>query len=59
MALADGTSHMSCGVPTEHTRTAIAIAEQLTGATFSVSKPDGRSGCDTWTISCVGAGIKI
>lgn len=53
MALADGHSVISCGEPTLHTRTAIAIAEQLTTASFQIAK---QSDC-IWLIACDGAAV--
>lgn len=40
MALAKGTSRMLCGELTLHTRTAIAVAQQLTAARFTVTRQD-------------------
>ena len=55
LALAGGHSRVLCGEPTLHTRTAIAVAEQLTSAKFDVQKPQVKSGL--WTVACDGAGI--
>jgi RNA 3'-terminal phosphate cyclase (ATP) len=55
MALAEGTSRVACGPPTLHTRTAMAVAEQLTAAKFSVMPP-GAAG-EPHIIECQGAGI--
>ena len=57
LALAGGRSTVLCGEPTLHTRTAIAVAEQLTAARFTVSRVQHSSGQGPWTISCQGAGI--
>jgi RNA 3'-terminal phosphate cyclase (ATP) len=57
MALAQGTSYMACGEPTLHTRTAMVLAEKLTAAKFTISKPVGRREADCWMISCEGAGV--
>ena len=56
MALAEGTSKVACGPLTLHTRTAIAVAEQLTAARFTVKPGEGAAG-ETYTIECQGAGI--
>lgn len=57
MALADGASAMLTGEPTLHTRTAIAVAEQLTPARFRVLQlPQGAPGAGLWRIECQGAG---
>ena len=55
MALAQGTSRMSCGEPSLHTRTAMCIAEKLTNAKFRVRKPKGD--VQHWIIECEGAGV--
>ena len=55
MALAQGTSRMSCGEPSLHTRTAMSIAERLSTATFRVKKP--KKSMQHWIIECEGAGI--
>ena len=55
MALAQGTSRMSCGEPTLHTRTAMTVAEMLTAAKFAVKPPKGE--VQHWLLECVGAGI--
>lgn len=53
MALASGTSRIVCGQLTLHTRTAIAVAEQLSTAKFTTRRlPTGA-----WLIECFGAGI--
>ena len=44
MALAEGTSEIVTGSLTLHTRTAIAIAEQMTQAQFSVTRLDDNDG---------------
>lgn len=57
MALASGTSTILTGEPTLHTRTAIAVAEQLTGARFQVLQlPQGGPGAGLWRVVCQGAG---
>jgi RNA 3'-terminal phosphate cyclase (ATP) len=53
VALASGTSRFLCGEPTLHTRTAIAVAEQLSAARFSLSRQEGG----TCLVECTGAGI--
>lgn len=53
LALASGTSRVLCGEPTLHTRTAIAVAEQLSAARFTLSRQEGA----TWLVECIGAGI--
>ncbi|CAL5229697.1 g13069 [Coccomyxa viridis] len=57
MALAQGTSRMSCGEPTLHTRTAMTVAEMMTTAKFTVKPPKGER--QHWLIECVGAGISV
>ena len=57
MALGSGTSRVLCGAPTLHTRTAIAVAEQLSAARFTLSKLEGLG--STWLMECVGAGIIV
>ena len=59
MALAKGTSTMLTGEPTLHTRTAIAVAEQLTPARFKLGQlPAGAPGAGLWRIACEGAGLE-
>ena len=53
MALARGTSRMLCGALTLHTRTAIAVAQQLTGAQFGLED----RGNDLWLLVCAGAAV--
>ena len=55
MALAQGTSRVSCGEPTLHTRTAMTVAEMLTAAKFTVKPPKGEM--QHWLLECTGAGI--
>ena len=55
MAMAAGRSKVLCGEPTLHTRTAIAVAEQLTSAEFEVLRPEGSA--TAHTICCTGAGL--
>ena len=55
MALASGRSRMSCGEPTLHTRTAMTVAERLTGARFTVKPP--KDDMQHWMLECVGAGF--
>ena len=55
MALGSGTSRVLCGEPTLHTRTAIAVAEQLSAARFTLSRQEGLG--STWLLECTGAGI--
>jgi len=53
MALARGTSAALIGEPSLHTRTAVAVAEQLLGAEFAVQRrADGL-----WAVRCEGAGV--
>ncbi|KAJ9527725.1 hypothetical protein QJQ45_000298 [Haematococcus lacustris] len=54
MALAAGDSHLVCLEPTLHARTAIAVAEQLTSARFSITRQAGGSA--RWHIRCKGCG---
>ncbi|KAL6763855.1 hypothetical protein V8C86DRAFT_2483322 [Haematococcus lacustris] len=54
MALAAGDSHLVCSEPTLHARTAIAVAEQLTSARFSITRQAGGSA--RWHIRCKGCG---
>jgi hypothetical protein len=49
-----GRSEVSCSEPTLHTRTAIVVAEALTGARFAVSQQEGPR----WLITCEGAAVK-
>ena len=56
MALAEGTSRLACGPLTLHTQTAIAIAEQLTTAKFTV-KPGDEAAGEPCVIKCQGAGL--
>ena len=63
MALAEGESRMLCTEPTMHTRTAMAVAEQmLPGAKFEVSVCKGKrqreGGGRLWLVKCRGAGIE-
>lgn len=48
MALADGTSTLRTGSLTLHTRTAIWVAEQLTGATFEVERVASNAATHRW-----------
>jgi RNA 3'-terminal phosphate cyclase (ATP) len=64
MALASGRSSMLCGEPTMHTRTGIAIAEQLLPAvrfTIEALPAAAGGGVDAppplYRVSCVGAGV--
>ena len=53
MALACGTSRMLCRTPSLHTRTAVAVAQQLTGARFDVEvHPD-----NLFLITCSGTDL--
>lgn len=54
MALAKGKSVVKCGPITEHTRTAIYIAETLTKAKFIINE----TGSETNVIECDGIGFK-
>lgn len=54
MALAEGTSTLTCGPPELHTRTAAVIAEKLTHARFEFKQPDSDKMC---TITCHGAAL--
>ena len=54
MALARGTSRMLCRAPTLHTQTAMAIAQQMTGAQFHLE----RRGIDLWLLVCGGAAVQ-
>jgi len=57
MALAEGKSQMTCGLPSLHTRTAMVVAEKLLpGARFAVKSP--REGEKFHTITCQGVGMK-
>ena len=63
MALAEGESRMLCTEPTLHTRTAMAVTEQmLPGVKFEVSVRTGKrqreGGGRLWLIKCRGAGIE-
>ena len=53
VALAAGRSQFLCSEPSLHTRTAIAVAEQLSAARFSLSRR--REGA--WLVECDGAGV--
>jgi RNA 3'-terminal phosphate cyclase (ATP) len=53
MALAGGESKVVAGEPTLHTRTAVAVAEALTAARFTLA----ARGDGTWLIGCTGAGL--
>ena len=53
MALARGTSRVLCGELTLHTRTAMAVAEQVVGARFDVDAAGSA-----WRVECVGAGVQ-
>ena len=53
MALAQGTSRMLCRAPTLHTRTAIAVAQQLSGSRLHVEE----RGNDLWLLVCTGAAV--
>lgn len=53
MTLARGESRMLCRTPTLHTHTAIAVAQQLTGAQFDVKE----RGQDLSLIVCGGAAV--
>lgn len=53
MALADGVSRMTTCEPTLHTRTAIAVAEAVTQARFSVRELR----CGAWEIEARGIGF--
>lgn len=58
MALARGTSRVAMGEPTLHTRTAIAVMEQVLGdqVRFHIAPPpNGASG--PYIVSCKGAGL--
>lgn len=64
MALAKGTSRYLSSEPTLHTRTAMVLAESLTGAKFTVKPPNARSEStgeavsnSCWLVECTGAGI--
>lgn len=61
MALASGSSSMLCSEPTLHTRTAIAVVQQLLPqVSFSISKwPVGACGKELYLIECQGAGLKL
>ncbi|XP_034076588.1 RNA 3'-terminal phosphate cyclase [Gymnodraco acuticeps] len=57
MALAKGTSRIRTGPVTQHTQTAIHIAEKLTQAKFTITKCDDElSNDDTFLIECEGSG---
>lgn len=55
MALAEGASKILCTEPTQHTRTAMVVAEQLTAAKFEVHKPVRKNDC--WQVHCKGAAV--
>ena len=55
MALADGKSRIKVGPITNHTETAIYVAELLTSARFKIDKIDDN---DTNVIECTGIGFK-
>lgn len=64
MALAQGTSRYLSSEPTLHARTAMVLAESLTGAKFTVKPPVAQSESTTtgsrtrsWLVECTGAGI--
>ena len=57
MALAAGQSSVLCGELTLHTRTAIAVAEQLTAAKFTICRPQAAVG--PWRVTCQGAGYVV
>uniref|UniRef100_A0A383VKH4 Uncharacterized protein n=1 Tax=Tetradesmus obliquus TaxID=3088 RepID=A0A383VKH4_TETOB len=61
MALAGGSSSMLCSEPTLHTRTAIAVVQQLLPQVqFSISKQAaGTCGKQLYIIRCQGAGWKL
>lgn len=53
MAEADGRSQMLCGELTLHTRTAIAVAQQLTAARFEIQQQSGSQ----YLVTCDGAAV--
>ena len=53
MGLAKGDSRILCRTPSLHTQTAIAVAQQLTGAQYDIKK----CGHDLYMIVCGGAAI--
>lgn len=55
MALAAGRSAVLTREPSLHTRTAIAVAEALTRARFSLAQEPQREGL--WRIECEGAAV--
>jgi RNA 3'-terminal phosphate cyclase (ATP) len=61
MALAAGSSSMLCNEPTLHTRTAIAVVQQLLPhAQFSISTQPARAdGKQLYMIQCQGAGLQL
>jgi RNA 3'-terminal phosphate cyclase (ATP) len=61
MALAGGSSSMLCNEPTLHTRTAIAVVQQLLPqAQFSISTRSTRAeGTQLYMIQCRGAGLAL
>jgi RNA 3'-terminal phosphate cyclase (ATP) len=61
MALVQGSSSMLCSEPTLHTRTAIAVVQQLLPQVqFSIStQPVGASGKQLYLIQCQGAAWEL
>lgn len=62
MALAAGRSEVVAAEPTLHTRTAVAVAQALTGARFEMG-PVGSGGgpggaAPLWRVVCCGAGVQ-
>ena len=59
MALARGTSRLLCSEPSLHTRTAIAVAQQmLPAAQFTVRQlPESNLEVPLYHIECKGAGV--
>ena len=57
MALAGGTSTLTCPEPTPHTRAAMEVASAMTGAAFDVVPPPPGGEGGGWTVTCRGAGV--
>ena len=55
MALAEGESEIIGREPTLHTRTAVAVAEMLTRAKFTIKVVENG----LWSIQCVGTGVRV
>ena len=58
MALAQGESEVVGRVPSLHTHTAVAVAEQLTDCKFEITRCTD-DGDELWKVKCRGAGIVV